>query len=65
MEVYIIICPENGWDCIIGVYLSLDSLRTAVESLLHLPEHDCSELSFNELGSKLDYDYVLLQYFAQ
>lgn len=64
MVVYIIICPELGWDNIVSLHLSLKSLSEKIEEILDVPKESLSEYSFDELEEKLKSkrnEYIILK----
>ena len=62
MVVYIIICPELGWDNIVSLHLSLKSLSEKIEEILDVPKESLSEYSFDELEEKLKSKrYIILK----
>jgi len=53
MEVYVVTQPENGWDCVVGVCLSIHSLRKYCEEILEEPKHAYIHCSLEELKNLL------------
>lgn len=58
MIVYVVTNPEDGWDCVRGVFLTLRSLKEYFYEALDLDDEEqniCDELTFTEFEDRMAY----------